>query len=81
MVWLSETTPGGFRSTPPTAPNRHIAVGQVITEGVGNGSIYIRVLVIPPLILLADVLTSAPNDGDILVWVAANGRFELQQPS
>jgi hypothetical protein len=81
MVWLSETTPGAFRSTPPTAPNRHIAVGQVITEGVENGSIYIRVLVIPPLILLADVLTSAPNDGDILVWVAANGRFELQQPS
>jgi hypothetical protein len=80
MVWLSEATPGAFRSTPPTAPNRHIAIGNVITEGVGNGSIYVRVNVVPPLVLLSDVLLGTPNDGDILVWVAANSRFELKQP-
>jgi len=73
MVWLS-TVPGEFLAAPPTAPNRHIA------KGVGNGSIYVRVNVVPPLVLLSDVLLGVPNDGDILVWVASNSRFELQQP-
>jgi len=80
VVWLS-TTPGEYTSTKPTAPNSAVAVGTVITEGVGNGSIYVRVNVVPPLIGLRDVLSAAPNDGDILVWVASNSRFELQQPS
>jgi len=79
MVWLS-TTPGEFVAAPPTAPNRHIAIGQVIIEGVGNGSIYVRINVVPPIMLLSDVLFGDPNDGDILVWVEANSRFELKQP-
>jgi hypothetical protein len=81
MVWLSADTPGEFQdSPPPAAPNRHIAVGQVITEGASNGSVYVRVMVIPPVMLLSDVLLGTPNDGDILVWVDANKRFELKQP-
>jgi hypothetical protein len=79
VVWLSET-PGEYTSTKPTAPNSAVAIGTVIVEGVGNGSIYVRVSVVPPLVGLRDVLSAAPNDGDILAWVAANGRFELKQP-
>jgi hypothetical protein len=37
-------------------------------------------MVIPPVMLLSDVLLGTPNDGDILVWVDANKRFELKQP-
>jgi hypothetical protein len=79
MLWLSETTPGAYRATPPTAPNRKLAIGQVITSGT-SGSIYVRVTVVPLMMALSDVLAGTPNDGDILVWVAANSRFELQQP-
>jgi hypothetical protein len=79
-VWLS-VTPGGFTKTKPTAPNRSIFVGNCIYKHISNGIILVDINPIPPLIGLSDVLAAAPNDGDILVWVAANGRFELQQPS
>jgi hypothetical protein len=78
MLWL-DTTPGGYIPAPPDSPNRKIAIGLVVTEGSSNGSIYIRVNVVPPLQLLPDVF-GTPEDGDILVWSAANNRFELQQP-
>jgi hypothetical protein len=79
-VWLS-TTPGGFTETKPTSPNRGIFIGHCIYKHNSNGIILININPIPPLIGLSDVLSAPPNDGDILVWVASNSRFELQQPS
>ena len=79
-VWLS-TTPGEFTETKPTSPNRGIFIGHCLYKHNSQGVILIDINPIPPIIGLSDVLSAAPNDGDILVWVAANSRFELQQPT
>ena len=78
-LWLS-TTPGEFVSSPGDAPIRKTVVAICINAHESEGVIFVNVDIIPRLVGLPDVYNTTPNDGDILVWVAANSRFELQQP-
>lgn len=77
-VWLS-TTPGAFTATKPTAPNRGIFIGHCMYKHNNQGIILVSINPVPPLLGLSDVLSAAPSDGDVLMWSAANSRFELTQ--
>ncbi len=80
-LWVSATTPGGLTMTRPTAPDLSCAVARTIKVHATEGIIAVNTLLLPPIALASDILYKAtPADGDILVWVAANGRFEYQQP-
>lgn len=77
MLWLSEITPGAFTETKPTAPNRSIAVGMVVAASATEGVIFVRPLVLNPIMAAGDVLTADPDDNNMLQWNEANSRFEL----
>ena len=76
--FLSETTAGELRSTPPAAPNFTAVVGVCVVKGVENGIFLIRTLTSPRLVSLSDVNHTAPGDGQIPKWIAANSRFEFK---
>jgi hypothetical protein len=80
LLWLS-TTAGEFTATKPTAPDRSVAVGYSIFQNETSGIILVKPTVVPGLLSLSDVLLAAPNDGDILVWNAAQSRWEAQAPA
>jgi hypothetical protein len=80
LLWLS-TTAGEFTATKPTAPDRSVAMGYCLFSSADSGVLLVHPIVVPGLLSLSDVLPATPSDGDILVWVAANNRFELQQPA
>jgi hypothetical protein len=77
IVYLSESTPGAFTTTRPTAPDWGIIIGAVIADHVAQGVIGVRVTALPRILTLSDVLTAAPADGEYLAWSNANSRFEL----
>jgi hypothetical protein len=78
VLWCSPTTPGGFTTTEPQAPNLKLAVAAVVSAR-NNGQIFVRWDTGSRLMDLHDVeANGTKQDGDTLVWVAANNRWEAQ---
>lgn len=78
-IYLSESTPGGWRTTLPSAPNHGTFVGWVVKGGVGGGAgtIFVKVHNYNELSELSDIyIPSTPADGDILQWDNTDGRWE-----
>jgi hypothetical protein len=78
VLWCSPTTPGGFTVTEPQAPNLKLAVAAVVSAR-NNGQIFVRWETGSRLMDLHDVeANGTKQDGDTLIWVAANNRWEAQ---
>ena len=69
------TTPGVLSTVPAASPGRRVTVGYVVTTGA-QGSIFVTVRRGLTVNELDNVLTASLLDGQVLRWVAANGRFE-----
>ena len=76
-LFLSDTTPGGFATVSPTAPNTRMEVGFVVRAHADEGSVIVYPHLHDRIIEASDILDAAPNDGDTIRWSAANSRFEL----
>ena len=79
FLWL-DNTPGTLTATRPPAPEWNIFMGMCLRSNAEDGIIFTKVVILPHLHGLSDVLEVAPNNGDVLKWVAANSRWEAQAP-
>lgn len=76
ILYADPGTPGGLSNTIPIAPNNKITVAAVINADANNGELFVRVTFIDKMRDLEDVYLNNINDGDMLIWRAANSRFE-----
>lgn len=67
VLYLSETTAGGFRTTRPDAPNTTIVLGMVKTKS-GTGEIAVQGRTLPTVERLSNVYTSSLSSGDLLKY-------------
>lgn len=81
VLFLSSTVSGGNTPIPPTAPDYKIVLGSVVRTHESAGVMGVRIILIPRLLLLSDVLAAAPNDTDFLRWNSSTSRFELNGDS
>ena len=79
FLWL-DSTPGALTSTRPISPKWNIFMGMCLRSNADDGVIFCKVVILPHLHGLSDVLEITPNDGDVLVWVDAHSRWEAQAP-
>lgn len=68
VLYLSETTAGGFRTTRPDAPNTTIVIGIVKTKSGGDGQIAVQGRTQPTVERLSNVYTSSLASGDLLKY-------------
>jgi hypothetical protein len=81
ILWCNPAVAGGFTKVEPQAPNLKLAVAAVVSAG-NNGTIFVRWTTGARLQDLHDVeANGAKSDGDVLTYVAANGRWEPQAPA
>jgi hypothetical protein len=80
LLYLSDTVPGGYRTTPPAAPNAITTVAFVLKEHATEGILFTEVHAAPNLSDLRDVDHTTPSsDGQFLVWdESGEKRFELE---
>jgi hypothetical protein len=78
ILYLNPAVPGTMMNTAPVAPNNKVTVAIVVTKSVYQGEIFVRPTFTDKLSSLEDVHTVDVSDGQSLVWVAANSRFENQ---
>jgi hypothetical protein len=71
VLWVDPSTPGGFTSTEPNAPNVKLATAIVLNSAT-NGKIFVRVQGNEGLHELHDVNISSAADGQMLVWDNTN---------
>jgi len=80
ILWCDPSTPGGLIEVEPEAPNLKLPVAAVISSK-NNGTLMVRWDTGRRLQDLHDVEVSATKqDGDTIVWVAANNRWESGSP-
>ena len=79
ILYSSTTVAGGFTSTRPAAPNNIVTVA-VAVNSKSNGTILVRPTFAPTLNECENVAITNPQNGDVLVYVAATGVWTNQQP-
>jgi hypothetical protein len=73
-LFLSDTTPGGWRTTFPTAPNHGTFIGWVVkSAGSGAGSVFVKINNYNEISELSDVLISSPSNDQALVYESSSG--------
>lgn len=72
-IYLSDTTPGAYTTTKPTAPNHMVVLGWVITASASAGRIFIRVDNGYELDELHNVLITTIANNDILKYNSSTG--------
>jgi hypothetical protein len=70
------STPGVLSTQPQPSPGRRVTVGYVVTTG-NSGSIFVTVRRGLTINELDNVLAANPTDGQVLRYVTAAGRYEL----
>jgi hypothetical protein len=70
------STPGVLSTQPQASPGRRVTVGYVVTTGP-NGSIFVTVRRGLSVNELDNVHAPSPTDGQVLRYVTAAGRYEL----
>lgn len=78
LIFLSESTPGGWRVNHPDAPNHGTFVGWIVkVAGGGAGSIFVKIHNYNEITELSDVyIPTTPADNDLLQWDLTDGRWE-----
>ena len=77
ILYLNPAVPGTMMNTAPVAPNNKVTVAIVVTKGVNNGELFVRPSYADKLSQLQDVaILDGISNGQSLLWVAANSRFE-----
>jgi hypothetical protein len=77
ILYLNPAVPGTMMNTAPVAPNNKVTVAIVVTKSVNQGEIFVRPTYADKLSQLQDVaILDGITDGQTLIWVAANSRFE-----
>jgi len=66
VLFLDDTTPGGYSPVPPTPPNAFFGVAAVVADHATEGIIFVDVTPIPPLGALSDVVLTGAADNDML---------------
>ena len=79
ILYLSEKTPGAFSNVSPTAPNNKITMATVIYNDNKNGTIEVKIFYGSTLGEDELAELNGLTNGDVLYYVAANGRFENKQ--
>lgn len=77
LLYLSQT-PGELTDTPPTSPAHRIKVGEAITIGVGNGTVFVNVQDSLDMGWIDDVLITSIADKDVLYYDNATGLWKNQ---
>lgn len=85
LLYFDPATPGTWTNVAPQAPNIDVPVAVVIDAGSGgSGSIFVRMTIAESLSRLQDVYingTGTPANGDMLVYVNTNKRWENKNPT
>ncbi|MFA9203249.1 MAG: hypothetical protein ACEQSD_04545 [Flavobacteriales bacterium] len=77
ILYYNPSFAGGLTKTQPTAPLPHIVVAAVVNAATaGSGSVFVRVQAEPLVSQLSDVYAPTPANNDILVYDAAQQRWE-----
>lgn len=76
ILYADPSTPGGLANTVPVAPNNIVTVAIVINKHANNGTMFVRPTYGSNIHENEDVHTEGLSDGQALVYVAANARFE-----
>ena len=73
-LWLSAATAGAITNSRPVAPLHAVFVGYALNS-TANGSIQVGIINGFEIGELHDVSPTAPNNGEVLSWVAATGLY------
>ena len=77
ILYYNPSFAGGLTKNLPTAPIPHIVVAAVVNaSSAGAGSVFVRVQAEPLISQLSDVFAPTPANNDILVYDAAQQRWE-----
>ena len=76
ILYVNPAVPGGLSNTLPVAPNNKVTVAFVINSSENQGVLAVRPTFDSRLADLQDVYINGISDGQSIVWVAANSRFE-----
>lgn len=81
ILWANNTVAGAWTAIEPDGPGPKIQFGAVTKKSGGDGHIQVRVTINPRLQDLSNVQLSSPANGDFLVYISANNRWEHMQVS
>lgn len=85
LLYFDPASPGTWTNVQPVAPNINVPVAVVVNAGSGgSGSIFVRMTVDEALSRLQDVYingSGTPDDFDILLYDAANSRWQNKPAS
>ena len=76
ILFANPASPGTLSNTIPIAPNNKVTVAAVVNSDAINGELFVRVTFADKVGELEDVYLNNINDGEMLIWRAANSRFE-----
>jgi len=76
ILYVDPAVPGGLSNTQPIAPNNKITVAFVINRSANQGVLAVRPTFDTRLADLQDVYIDGITNGQSIVWVSANSRFE-----
>ena len=79
-LWLSPTTPGGYTTTKPQAPDHIVAIGFVIRSHPTQGEIEVKIINGFELDELHDVRITAPATGQSIFYDTATQLWSNQTP-
>jgi hypothetical protein len=81
VVYLSETTAGGWRSSAPTPQSRTVRIGYVVRSHATEGSIFVAIQHVENLGDLGNVSATTPADGQVLTFETATGKWKPSTPT
>ena len=76
ILYADPSTPGGMANTIPVAPNNIVTMAIVINKHATNGTMFVRPTYGSKLYENENIYLSGVSDGQALVYVSANARFE-----
>lgn len=76
ILYANPAVPGGLANTVPIAPNNIVTVAIVINKHANNGTLFVRPTYGSNLLENEALHVEGLSDGQALVYVAANSRFE-----
>ncbi len=76
VLYADPSTPGGLSNTVPIAPNNIVTMAIVINKHASAGTLFVRPSYGSMLYENEDIYLNSVSDGQALVYVSANARFE-----
>jgi hypothetical protein len=76
VLFANPAIPGTLSNTVPIAPNNKVVVAAVVNSDAANGELFVRVSFSDAVGDLEDVFLNNITNGQTIVWVSTNSRFE-----